>query len=107
MRDHEYESAVESGSLPVKRAHALDKRDRLVREFILQLKLGGVEAAPFGDKFGVRIEDYFKQPLEDMERRGFLRMNEAGVELTRRGLLQVDRLLPHFYDPRYSGARYT
>jgi hypothetical protein len=27
--------------------------------------------------------------------------------LTRQGLLQVDALLPRFYDPRYRSIRYT
>ena len=29
------------------------------------------------------------------------------ITLTREGLLQVDRLLPTFFDPAYRGARYT
>jgi hypothetical protein len=29
------------------------------------------------------------------------------VELTRTGLLQVDRLLPEFFEPAHRGARYT
>ena len=43
---------MEDDRLPVKRAHLLDSREQLVREFILQLKLGRVEAAPFLQKFG-------------------------------------------------------
>jgi hypothetical protein len=29
------------------------------------------------------------------------------IELTRRGLLRVDQLLPELYDERYRHARYT
>jgi oxygen-independent coproporphyrinogen III oxidase len=34
-------------------------------------------------------------------------LTPAGVELTREGLLQVDRLLPGFFEPEHRGTRYT
>lgn len=105
LRD--YEEAVERDRLPVCRAHALSTRDRLVREFILQLKLGRVESAPLREKYGLRIDDVFEHPLEKLRKRGLLDLDESGVALTRQGLLCVDRLLPEFYDRRYSGSRYT
>jgi len=36
-----------------------------------------------------------------------LRLRDDGVELTRDGLLQVDFLLPTFYDEPFVGGRYT
>ena len=36
-----------------------------------------------------------------------LTVGEAAVDLTREGLLQVDRLLPSFYDEVYRNSRYT
>ncbi len=36
-----------------------------------------------------------------------LRLRDGGVELTREGLLQVDFLLPAFYDKPFVGGRYT
>lgn len=103
----EYEAAVDRGSLPVKRARALSADDQLVREFILQLKLGRVDAASFRDKFGIEISEAFASPLGKMQRSGLLNIDGAGVTLTRPGLLRVDRLLPEFYDSRYVDLRYT
>ena len=36
-----------------------------------------------------------------------LRFADGGIELTRDGLLQVDFLLPTFYDQPFVGGRYT
>jgi oxygen-independent coproporphyrinogen-3 oxidase len=104
---HDYETAVEEGRLPIKRAHALNKSDRLVREFILQLKLGRVECAPFHEKFGLHLKDVFEQPLNELQQQGLLNVDDRGVALTRAGLLRVDRMLPEFYDTRYAKTRYT
>ena len=41
-------------------------------------------------------------PLEEA-----LRTFERGVELTRQGLLHIDRRLPLFFEPEYQGVRYT
>jgi oxygen-independent coproporphyrinogen III oxidase len=42
-----------------------------------------------------------------LEEAGYLTRTDDGVSLTRKGLLQVDRLLPAFFEPRHRGARYT
>jgi oxygen-independent coproporphyrinogen-3 oxidase len=49
----------------------------------------------------------FKDGFEQLERDGFLTRTTERVEMTREGLLQVDRLLPVFFDPQHRGSRYT
>lgn len=102
-----YEEAVEFGYRPAKRAFALSVHDRVVREFILQLKLGEVSAAPFLTRHGVDPMHLLEQPLSSLEAAGFLTRSADEVRLTREGLLRVDRLLPLFYEARYRQARYT
>ena len=102
-----YLAAVERGELPVKRAFQLSPRDRLVREFVLQLKLGEVPIAPFRERFGVDIAKEFAEPLREFAAEGWLTFTGDAVRLTRQGLLRVDRLLPRFYDPRFQEVRYT
>lgn len=102
-----YEAAVERSELPVKRAFKLSVRDQLVREFILQLKLGEVPIAPFRDRFGLNIIVEFYATLRTFANEGWLTVSDEAVRLTRRGLLRVDRLLPHFYDSRFQDVRYT
>ncbi|MEM7050314.1 MAG: coproporphyrinogen-III oxidase family protein [Acidobacteriota bacterium] len=104
----DYLEAIEEGRFPWSRAFATGADDRLIRELILQLKLGAVRQEPFLEKFGVDILERWQPVWHDLEVRGMAHIeNSAGVTLTRRGLLQVDSLLPGFYDPRYQGARYT
>ena len=104
---NDYIGRLESGELPLSRAYPTTPRERLIRELILQLKLGSVGQSYFADKFGVAILDEFAEPLARLESEGMLRLRDDGVELTRQGLLQVDFLLPTFYDEPFVGGRYT
>ena len=49
----------------------------------------------------------FADAFQTLESDGFLTCTADGVELTRPGLLQVDRLLPTFFEPEYRNTRYT
>jgi oxygen-independent coproporphyrinogen-3 oxidase len=103
----DYLARMAEGGFPIGRAYVLSAGEQLVREFVLQLKLGLVEAARFRDRFGVEISDRFGEPLKHLAGRGWLTYDRAGVALTRAGLLRVDRLLPAFYLPEHRGLRYS
>lgn len=102
-----YEAAVERGELPTKRAFKLSPHDQMVREFVLQLKLGAVPVAPFRDRLGVDIAREFAEPLRECVLDGWLTVSDEAVRLTPRGLLRVDRLLPRFYDSAFRDVRYN
>ena len=102
-----YLKQAESGQLPLKRAYSTSAEERLVREFILQLKLGRIDLGYFKQKFGVDILDHFSAGLEELRGRGLLEFDAGRVELNREGLLQVDALLPVFYHQQYRNVRYT
>jgi oxygen-independent coproporphyrinogen-3 oxidase len=104
---HGYCEQVEKGDLPLHRATRLGEREQLVREFILQLKWGVVDLAPFRRKFAVEISEAFRTTLHDLQTQGLLNYDRDRVALTRRGLLQTDRLLPLFYDAQYRKVRYA
>ena len=74
---------------------------------MLQLKEGHVTAASFRRKFGVDIFDEFKEPLHNQQAAGYLVVEDGEVRLTRRGLLQVDSLLPEYFEPQHRAVRYT
>ena len=61
-----YVQRTARGELPIERGLALSDDDCLVREFILLLKLGEVQAAYFQGKFGVNIFARFGEPLRGM-----------------------------------------
>lgn len=102
-----YQSAIESGLVPAKRAKALSRQDQLIREFVLQLKTGTVDTARFSNRFNVSVVETLAEPLERLGEQGFLTIESPLVRLTRSGLLRIDRLLPSFYDSAYQRQRYT
>jgi len=102
-----YVETVSKGELPVLRTYRLDSDERLVRELILQLKLGQVDAAYFVGKFGVDVLDRFKNRLRKYSKRGWLVIDAAGVRVTREGLLRIDRILPGFYLSGHRRVRYS
>jgi oxygen-independent coproporphyrinogen-3 oxidase len=100
-----YLAACRRGDLPLWRGYVLTEDERMVREFVLQLKLGSVEREYFRHKFGVNVLDRFREPLDDGRRYGWLEVHDAGVRVTRPGLLRVDRLLPAFYRQEHQNIR--
>ncbi len=93
--------------LPLTRAFATTPEQRLVREVILQLKLGKIRPSYFDDKFGADIVEQFAGPLTTLQEQGMLEIEDDLVRLTREVLLRVDSLLPEFYSPEFQHARYT
>lgn len=103
----EYIASVGKGERPLLRAHRLDADERLVRGFVLQLKLGWVDSVYFAEKFGADVLERFKEPLRRCAEQGWLTMDSSGVRLTRDGLVRIDRLLPAFYQARHRDVRYS
>lgn len=102
-----YQSALAGGELPIHRAFVPSRHQKLIREMCLQLKEGRLSARPFRAKFGVNIFDEFREPLQNQEAAGYLTIEGDEVRLTRRGLLQVDTLLPEYFEPEHRAIRYT
>ncbi len=103
----QYVDSISRNELPLARAFTTEKSERLIREMILQLKLGAIETAYFQEKFGKNIVEEFGSAFRKLEGGGMLRIQDHRIELTRQGFLRVDQLLPEFYDIKYRNARYT
>jgi oxygen-independent coproporphyrinogen-3 oxidase len=102
-----YRRRVEAGELPIYRAYELDDTERLVRELILQMKLGDVDLAYFQAKFGVDVRERFAPALERHAQDGWLRVDGGRIRASREGLLRVDTLLPEFFAEKYRDVRYA
>jgi oxygen-independent coproporphyrinogen III oxidase len=103
-----YSAAVGRGDLPLNRAYRPTHDERMIRELVLQLKLGSVRPPYFRNKYGVDVLDRFRGELASLSSEGWLReATDDIIALTRAGLLRVDVLLPRFFRPEHVGIRYT
>ena len=102
-----YVQRVQKGELPVHRALTPNDDERLIREFVLQLKLGHVSRDYFKKKFSVELTERFAAPLQTLKDWGFLSVEGDHILLNREGLLQVDRLLHEFFLPEHRNVRYA
>jgi oxygen-independent coproporphyrinogen-3 oxidase len=103
----EYVGTLDRGELPLNRALPVRPRELLIREMILQLKTGRLDVAYFRRKFGTDVLEEFAEQFRRLADEGNVVLHDDRVEVTRDGLLQVDRLLPAFFEPQHRGARYT
>ena len=104
----DYARAIEGGEIPLGRAYRPTDEERMIREFVLQMKKGSVKPAYFREKYHVDPLGRFAEGLEALRGQGYLdAANEDRIALTRDGLMRVDVLLPHFFLPEHAGIRYT
>ena len=104
QNDTEFESYIAQlaqGTLPIYRALTPTEEERMIREFILQMKFGEVRPQYFRNKFAMEVLDRFAAPLENLRDRGLLAFSEKEIRLTREGLLRVDELIHDFFLPQH------
>ena len=107
---HEFEpyvSQLRAGKLPIYRALTPTAEERMIRELILQMKLGRVRMPYFESKFGVNIQERFAASIAGLREHGWLTIEDKTLRLSRGGLLQVDKLLHDFFLPQHRTARYA
>jgi coproporphyrinogen III oxidase-like Fe-S oxidoreductase len=98
---------LEKGKLPLHRALPVTDHQRLIREMILQLKTGRIDAAYFRRKFRSDILTEFADAFHELEEKDILTVAADGVTVSPDGLLQIDRYLPTFFEAEHRGTRYT
>jgi oxygen-independent coproporphyrinogen-3 oxidase len=103
----DYCGTLETGQLPLGRGMRLTPHQLLVRELILQLKRGYLDLEYFERKFSCDVLQEWRDVWQEYEDAGYLAVKGRRVELTRRGLLRVDALLPAFFEPEFRDVRYT
>jgi len=105
--DQPYEECVRGGNLPIYRALPMSPTEQLIREFILQLKLGRLDLTYFSNKFAVDPRERFASEIAELQQAGVATLTGDQLELSREGLLRVDTLLPAFFLPEHRQARYA
>jgi oxygen-independent coproporphyrinogen-3 oxidase len=103
-----YGAAVESGQLPFGRGYRPSAEERLIREFILQLKRGVLAPPYFREKYDVDVLERFQPQLASLEDSGYLSDRTPDrIALTGDGLVKVDVLLRRFFLPEHADLQYT
>jgi oxygen-independent coproporphyrinogen III oxidase len=102
-----YIADLNGGKLPIYRALTPTGEERLIRELILQSKLGHVNPDYFEHKFGVDIRERFSEALTRIQDWGYLSDTGEELRFSRDGLLQADRLVHEFFLPQHRDARYA
>jgi len=103
-----YSEAIQRGEVPLSRAYRPTEEERMIRELVLQLKLGSIRPAYFREKYHVNVLKRFADQFGLLGSAGYLTTaTEEIVSLSRQGLLRVDALLPKFFLPQHVGIRYT
>lgn len=100
-------SLSEDGVLPITRGLKPSANQSLIREMILQLKRGYLDVAYFSDKYAVNIAEKWKLEWDAYVEDEMVTIAGERIELTRKGFLHVDGLLPVFFEPEHQGVRYT
>lgn len=97
-------TAVEAGGLSHQRGLVLSDTERLIRELVLQLKLGSIDLGALRAKFGVDPWERFASAWAGPVSLGLVRKDGDRATLSREGLMQVDRLLPAFFLSVHGGV---
>lgn len=102
-----YTSAVVGGDQPMYRALPIDKEEALIREWVLQLKLGQVSRLPFIEKFGVDPFEKWADILQGYVDDKLITIEADDLFVPRQTLLRIDTLLYAFFKPEHRGVRYA
>jgi oxygen-independent coproporphyrinogen-3 oxidase len=103
----QYLGKIEAGELPLGRGFVPTDHQQLVREMILLLKRGHLDAGYFRQKFGTEIVGQWRDQWDGYVKDGYVEIDGDSIRLTTEGLLRVDGLLPAFFEAEHQGVRYT
>ena len=103
----EYVRILSSDELPILRAVTLTPTQLLIREMILQLKNGSLDTAYFRNKFAVDVWEEFRPVYERLQSEQLLVREGEMINLTRRGILEVEHFLVEFFEPELKAVRYA
>ena len=106
-RIEDYLETVNRGELPINRALKPSAHQLLIRELVLLMKEGVVDLQRLNEKYGVNTQVEFANALHNQQQAGYLTVEGQTLRLTRTGLLQVDSLLPEYFEPQHRAVRYT
>ncbi len=97
-----YIASLQAGKLPIFRALTPTAEERMIRELILQMKLGQVHRDYFETKFGVECRGALCSPLANLRERGLLASDHDGLTLIARRFAASGQAAARFLPARTS-----
>jgi oxygen-independent coproporphyrinogen-3 oxidase len=101
------DTLLQENRLPITRGLTPTSHQNLIREMILQLKKGYLDVAYFRNKYQAEILNEWESEWQEYIDDGMLTVDGDRIELTRKGFLHADALLPVFFEAEHQGVRYT
>lgn len=96
-----YIDTLKTDDLPVHRCYELSQEEALIRELILQLKLGRVSIDAFARKFDIQIDILYQTQLEALRKQNIIRTEDNVIVVEKEALLKIDAWLDTFYLPQH------
>jgi len=92
-----YIKKVRNGDLPIVDSHVLSLKEKLEEEMFLGLRLlKGVNIKAVNLKYGVQIEELYKQALHHSMKCGYLELKDGWISLTKSGILMANEVFEQF-----------
>jgi oxygen-independent coproporphyrinogen-3 oxidase len=105
-RYEDYIARIEAGESPASRGYALSEDEQETREFVLCLKLGGVNCMHLRGRYGRKIPPHMKEPLERFIADRWIEIDADTVRVTEEGKLFVDHMIPQLVLPHHRDISY-
>ena len=102
-----YMSAIAGGEQPMYRALPIDAEEAMIREWVLQLKIGRINRRPFIEKFGVDPFEKWADVLKDYVDQKLFVIEGDEIIIPLQTLLRIDTLLVAFFKHEHRGVRYA
>jgi oxygen-independent coproporphyrinogen-3 oxidase len=103
---NQYIADLGIGALPIRRGHELSQQEAMIRQFVLQLKLGRVSMDYFVKEFGVALCESFHSQIRELSKQHRIKISDNEIILEREALIKIDALLPMFYLPQHQSINY-
>ena len=99
-----YGEAIRLGRFPVVRSYNLSLEEQMIRELVLQLRLGKVSQNYFQEKYQVDLLRIFAEEIRGLQEGGWLYQQGDWLCLTPDGISRVDRLIAVFFHQNHRDA---
>ncbi len=75
----------------------IDREEEIKETIFMNLRLlEGIDKKAFFKRFGVRMEEIYRETIEELKKEGLLEENEKSIKLTERGLLLGNQVFEKF-----------